>query len=114
LGVEEQRVNVVVDFIEPPASMSRLGDAYAGEAWIVIWSSEDELQVPTSALFREGGDWHAFEVVDGFARQVKLEIGQRNATVAQLLSGLEAGAQVIAYPNDMIRDGVQVQAKNGK
>lgn len=112
LGVEEQRVNVIADFNETPDVMSRLGDAYWGEARIVIWRDEDALKIPTSALFREQGEWFAFKIEDDKATKVRLVIGRRNATEAELLSGLQMGDSVVIYPSDMVTDGTRINRKS--
>jgi HlyD family secretion protein len=111
LGVEEQRVNVVVDFQEATEVISRLGDSYRVEARIFIWSAEQVLRIPTSALFREEGVWKAFRIVDNRAELITLEIGKRNAEVAEVLKGVEAGARVVVYPNDMVKSGVELAPK---
>jgi HlyD family secretion protein len=78
LGVEEQRVNVIVDFVDPPAQRTSLGDGFRVEARIVVAEAEDVLKVPTTALFRVGDDWAVFRVVDGVARQQIVKLGLQN------------------------------------
>ncbi|WP_165873590.1 efflux RND transporter periplasmic adaptor subunit [Parasulfuritortus cantonensis] len=111
LGVEEQRVRVLADISTPAEVWHRLADGYRVEASFVVWHGDDVLQVPTSALFRQGNDWALYAVVDGRARLRPLRIGQRSGLAAQVLDGLAAGAQVIARPDDRIRDGVRVAAQ---
>ena len=65
LGVEEQRVNVIADFVSPKEDWQRLGDGYRVEARFVIWEDEDVLQVPASSLFRVNGGWALFVVENG-------------------------------------------------
>jgi len=111
LGVEEQRVRVIVDFSSPREAWARLGDGYRVEARFVLWEGKDVLQLPTSALFRQGEGWAAF-VIDGRrARQVPVEVGQRAGLATQVLSGLKAGDAVVAHPDEMIRDGVRVKPR---
>ena len=69
LGVEEQRVNVIVDLVDPPQQREALGDGFRVEARIVVAEAADVLKAPTSALFRVGDDWAVFRVEDGVARQ---------------------------------------------
>ena len=76
LGIEEQRVNVIADFIDPPAN---LGDGYRVDVRIVIWEDPDVLKVPASALFRVGEDWNVFVVEGGLARSRRVEVDHRNA-----------------------------------
>jgi HlyD family secretion protein len=107
LGVEEQRVNVIGDFI---GSHRGFGDAYRIEARIVTWSSTDALQVPIPALYRCGDAWCAFEVERGRARQVTVVVGHFGQSNAEVLSGLSEGAEVVSYPSDQISDGTRVRS----
>lgn len=107
LGVEEQRVNVVADFVEPPAM---LADGYRLEARIVVWESPEVLAIPASALFRRGSQWEVFAVVDGYARRRPVEIGHRTPQRVEVTAGLQAGAAVVLHPSDMISDGTRVTA----
>lgn len=109
LGVEEQRVNVIIDFVDPAAAWAALGDAYRVEVRVVLWEAADVLKVPTSALFREGSDWAVYAVRDGRAVRARVQLGRRTAQEAEVESGLEAGALVVLYPGDAISDGVRVQ-----
>jgi HlyD family secretion protein len=106
LGVEEQRVNVVADLFDPPAS---LGAGYRLEARIVTWEGDDVISVPTSALFQQDGGWAVFAVQDGRATRRPIQIGHRSAEAAEVLSGLSEGDQVILYPSALIDDGVSVR-----
>ena len=108
LGVEEQRVNVRVNFLETPPEEFRLGDRYRVEARIVTWHGDNVLQVPTGALFRRGNTWMAFAVVDDRARLREVKIGQNNGVAAKVLAGLEEGEAVIIYPPDHLTDGDRV------
>jgi len=111
LGIEEQRVNVIVDFADPPERWRRLGHGYRIEARIVLWQGEDVLQLPLSALFRNGGDWAAFVAEDGRARLRKLTLGERNGLSARITDGLAAGERVVLHPSDRIADGVRIEAR---
>lgn len=110
LGIEEQRVRVILEFAEgqevPP-----LGHNFRVYARVVEWSAEDALQVPISALFRDGEDWAVFVVDGDVARLVKLDIGRRNSDFAQVLGGLSSGDLVITHPSDRIGDGVLVTTR---
>jgi HlyD family secretion protein len=108
LGVEEQRVNVLIDFDVPPQGTQRLGDGYQVETRIIVWERAGILKVPTSALFRAGETWRVFTVRDDAAAAVEVEIGQRSALEAELISGLAEGDQVIVHPGDTIGDGVAI------
>jgi HlyD family secretion protein len=109
--VEEQRVNVLGDFEDIDESATRLGDGYRVEAEIIVWQSQDVLQVPTAALFRFDGRWCVFVIEAGVARQRTIQIDHRNALMAEVVGGLEIGDQVIVYPSDLVNDGVAVEKK---
>ncbi|HUY91971.1 MAG TPA: HlyD family efflux transporter periplasmic adaptor subunit [Pirellulales bacterium] len=111
LGVEEQRVNVIADFVDPPEARSRLGDAYRVEAKIVVWKGADVIKVNAGALFRYAGGWAVYRILDGRAVLTKVEVGRTNGLETKIVGGLKAGDDVIAYPSDRIRDGVRVQAR---
>jgi HlyD family secretion protein len=112
LGVEEQRVKVRVDFVDPLPPGTMLGDRFRVEARIVTWHSDSVLQVPTGALFRHGGDWMTF-ILDGHkARQVKVEIAHNNGIAAEVRSGLAEGQQVIVHPPDAVAEGNTVRPRS--
>ncbi len=108
LGIEEQRVNVLIDFAEPPARYQRLGHGFRVETRIVIWRGENILRVPMSALFREGDEWAVFAVRGKAARLQTLKIGKSNGEYAEVLEGLAAGDRVVQHPSDVIVDGSEV------
>jgi len=108
LGVEEQRVNVIVDFEDPVEAWEALGDSYRVEVRIVIWQDDDVLRVPTSSLFRAGDAWAVFAVNSSRAHRRVVEIGRRNGLQAQVLSGLEEKDTVIVHPSDTLEDGSRV------
>ena len=107
LGVEEQRVNVVVDFTNP-AEAARLGDGYRVEVRIVLWQEKDVLKVPVGALFRQGDGWAVFVVEEGRVRRQAVQLGQRNENEGQVTSGIEAGATLVLHPPDTLTDGMRV------
>lgn len=108
LGVEEQRVFVIADFTSPPERWQRLGDGYRVEARFVLWHEDDVLQVPASSLFRYNEGWAVFAVDNGHAVRRKVQVGQRNGLVAQILDGLAEGQLVINHPSDEVEDGRSV------
>lgn len=111
LGIEEQRVRVRLDILTPPEERSGLGDRYRVHVRIVVWSAEDVVQVPISALFRQGGDWTVYREVEGRAVATRVETGRRTETEAQVLSGLSPGDRVVAFPGDRISEGVRLAAR---
>jgi HlyD family secretion protein len=111
LGVEEQRVNVLINF-DDPSSATRLGDGYRVEVRVVIWHEDDVVKVPVGGLFRRGNDWAAF-LIDG--EQVRLQtvsIGQRNDEEAQVMKGLSAGQTIVLHPPDTLTDAARVQVRS--
>lgn len=108
LGVEEQRVNVIADFVDPPEARPTLGDQYRVEARIVTWEKDDVLRVPTSALFRNGDEWSVYVVENDRARLVPVTIGRKNSRNAEVQNGLAENQQVVLYHSDKLRDGVAV------
>ncbi len=112
LGVEEQRVNVIVDFADPPDDRRSLGDSFRVEARIVVWEGEDVLKVPISALFRHQDEWAVFALdAERMARLRQIRIGQRNGMEAEVLDGLQHNDIVIMHPSDQVADGVKVVAR---
>jgi HlyD family secretion protein len=111
LGVEEQRVDVIIDLLDPEAEQGPLGDGFRVEARIIIWQEDDVLKVPTSALFRQGDDWAVFRVVDDKARTSLVVLDQQNGLEAQVLEGLNEGDQVVIHPSDTVQDGVAVRRR---
>jgi HlyD family secretion protein len=111
LGVEEQRTNVVIDLTSPPAQWQTLGDGFRIDARIVVFQSDDALQVPSSALFRDGDEWAAFVIESGRARKRPVVSRRRTARTALVERGLDPGQYVILYPTDAIADGVRVKMR---
>lgn len=109
LGVEEQRVNVVADFVEPRAAFAQLGHGYRATVRVTVSSAPDVVRVPISALFRSGSAWTVFVVENKRARLRRVEIGAMNDDLAEVRRGLAVGEQVILHPGDTIKDGVPVQ-----
>jgi len=111
LGVEEQRVNVLVDLTTPYEVWQRLGDGYRLDASFIVWEGKDVLQVPASALFRKGDGWELFGIENDRARLTQVQVGRRNGMHAEILSGLSEGDGVIAHPDDSVKDGIRVKPR---
>jgi len=111
LGVEEQRVRVLVDIVSPGEEWKSLGDGYRVEAAFVLWEGSDLLLAPASALFRRGDGWAVFVAEAGRARLRDVKVGERNGLEAQVLDGLKAGEEVIAHPDEKIAEGTRVVAR---
>jgi HlyD family secretion protein len=108
LGIEEQRVNVLVDFTDPPDRWRGLGHGYRVNARILYWRGTDVLRLPLGALFRDGDRWAVFAAVDGVARLRHVNIDHSNGREAEVTEGLEEGDAVILHPSDLVADGVRI------
>ena len=108
LGIEEQRVNVVIDLTSDESEWQKLAHGYQVDVRIVLWESDDTLTLPLLALFRDGSDWSVFVESDGRAELRKVKIGRRNSLDAEVLDGLEAGERVVLYPGDRVSAGARI------
>lgn len=108
LGVEEQRVDVIADLHDVPAT---LGTGYRVSGDIVAWRGDDVVSIPTSALFRAGSEWQVFAVVGGRAERRTVRVGHRNESDAEILDGVTEGDQVILFPSVDVDDGVAVRMR---
>lgn len=111
LGVEEQRVNVIIDVDDDAAAWTAMGDGFRVEVAITLWHADDVVTVPTGALFRAGTAWAVFVVDDGRARRTPLTLGHRTPLAAEVTAGLEAGARVVVHPPDTLADGDRVRPR---
>lgn len=109
LGVEEQRVNVIIDFLDPAEARPTLGDNFRVRARITVWESPDAVLVPTGALFRDGVGWAVYVVEARRATLRRIAVGQRAAATAEVLDGLAVGEVVVRFPSDKVREGVRVR-----
>lgn len=109
LGVEEQRVNVVVDFVTPYEQRRNLGDNFRVEARIVVWEADQALKVPAGALFRRGQNWAAFVLAGGRAELRRVAVGRSSGSEMQILDGLKDGEEVILYPGGRVKAGQRVK-----
>lgn len=112
LGVEEQRVNTIIDFVDPPGKRPNIGDGYRVEVRIIVSSRENVLKVPTSSLFRHEGEWAVYTVQNGHASRQIVQVGERSGLEAEITNGLEEGQRIIVYPSDAVADGVEVTSRN--
>ena len=108
LGVEEQRVNVLIDIVSPAEQWARLGDAYQVDAQIVVFTQDSAIIVPAGALFRRGDGWSVYVVNDGRAQIREVQVLRRSGRFAAIASGLNEGEAVIVYPSDRVASGVRV------
>lgn len=108
LGVEEQRVNIIIDIITPHEKWLGLNDGFRVVTQIVIFSRNDAIIVPTGALFRKGEQWMVFVVERGRAKERKVSISRRSGLNAMVEKGLQSGEKVVVYPGDALKDGARV------
>lgn len=108
LGIEEQRVNILIDITSPEAQWQRLGHGYQLEVDIILADKPDTLMIPVIALVREGQEWVAFVIEDGVAKKRELDIGVINGLQAEVLAGISEGERVIYNPSDSIEQGLRV------
>jgi HlyD family secretion protein len=108
LGIEEQRVNVVIDLTSPADTWSRLAHGFQVDVQIVLWQENDTLTVPLLALFRDGDAWAVFVESGGRAQLRHVTLGRRSRLEAQVLEGLEPGERVVLHPSDRVQDGVRI------
>jgi HlyD family secretion protein len=111
LGIEEQRVNVIIDFTSPREAWSRIAHGYQVDVRIVLWRGSEVLKLPLTALFREGEKWAVFVEQQGKASKRSVALGKRTGLEAEILSGLSAGDRVVVHPGDQIAEGVEIESR---
>ncbi|MDD2272211.1 MAG: efflux RND transporter periplasmic adaptor subunit [Desulfuromonadaceae bacterium] len=107
LGIEEQRVNIIIDFCDPPGT---LGDGYRVMARIITWSGDTTVKIPINALFRQGENWCVFVVKNDRVARRTVTVGHRNQTEAEILNGLSQGETVVSHPSSQLDDGMRVRS----
>ena len=111
LGVDVQRVHVVIALTDARERWAVLGDGYRVEARLVLWQASDVTKAPVGAVFRHGDRWAAFRVDDGIAHLTPVAVGHRGETEVEVLSGLASGENVVVHAGDRVRDGVRVEVR---
>jgi HlyD family secretion protein len=111
LGVEEQRVIVLSDLIDPPDSANTLGDRFRVEVRVAVWHADNVLVIPSGGLFREGNEWKTFIYQDGRAKAKTIRVGRTDGRLTEVLTGLTAGEKVLLHPPDVVKDGSSVREK---
>lgn len=107
LGIEEQRVDVILDFADPTESWRSLGHGYRVDVQVILFEGE-VLNLPLGALFRQGEEWAVFVAAEGRARLRPVAVSQRNSLAVEIREGLVPGERVILYPSDRIKDGAAI------
>jgi HlyD family secretion protein len=111
LGIEEQRVNVIIDFTSPPIDWQRLGHGYQVEVRVVLWEGVGVRKLPLTALFRNGDEWAVFVQEDGHAQLRVVKVGRRTGLEVEIVEGVEVGGRVVVSPSDRISDGVRIRPR---
>jgi HlyD family secretion protein len=109
LGVEEQRVWVVIDIVSPREAWTTLGDGYRVDVKITVDEMEAATVVPIGSLFRRGDAWQAFVVDRGVARLRTVKVSRRSGRLAAVAEGLRPGETVIVYPPQALKDGSPIR-----
>jgi HlyD family secretion protein len=112
LGIEEQRVNVIIDFTSPQTAWSRIAHGYQVDVRIILWQGQNVLKLPLTALFRDGQAWGVFVEKNGTAKQRRVNIGRRTGFEAEIVQGVNAGERIIVHPSDKITEGVLIEARD--
>jgi HlyD family secretion protein len=105
---------VIADPRSPTEGWSRLGDGYRVEASFIVWQGEQVLQIPASALFRQGDGWAVFVIENGQARRRVVEIGQRSGLAVEIRSGLTEGERVLTHPDDALHEDAVVRIRSDR
>jgi HlyD family secretion protein len=111
LGIEEQRVNVIIDFTSPREAWSRIAHGFQVDVRIVLWDGREVLKLPLTALFRDGSNWAVFVDNEGVASKRDVKLGRRTGLEAEILDGLKSGERIVAYPSDKIAEGVAIEER---
>ncbi|MET0071299.1 MAG: HlyD family efflux transporter periplasmic adaptor subunit [Candidatus Thiodiazotropha sp.] len=112
LGIEEQRVNVIIDFTSPKEAWSRIAHGYQVDVRIVLWQGSGVLKLPLTALFRDSDEWAVFLEVEGKASKRRVTLGRRTGLEAEILSGISVGENIVVHPGDKISEGVEIESRN--
>ena len=111
LGVDEQRVNVVVALVDPRARWQALGDGYRAETRLVLWRGDDVIKAPQGAVFRHGDGWAIYRIDRGRAVLAPVQLGHRGETEVEILAGISPGSAVAVHPGDRVHSGARVDAR---
>jgi HlyD family secretion protein len=111
LGVDEQRVNVIIALMEPAEMWSALGDGYRVEVRFVLWQSVRVLKAPQGAVFRYRDHWAVYRISDGVAHLNPVSVGHRGETEVEIISGLEPGTTIAVQPGDRVKEGARVEGR---
>ena len=111
LGVEEQRVNVILDLDAPREQWLAMGDGYRIEARMVVWEQANVLSVPAGAVFRHGDGWAVYTVDENVIHLRDAQVGERGDVEVQITGGLADNALLVLHPSDRVADGVRAKVR---
>ncbi len=111
LGIEEQRVNIIIDFDNNKDVAQRLGHGFRVEPRIILWQGQDVLRVPVAAIFRHEGGWAVFKEVGANALLTPVALGKMNDSYAEVLDGLGVGDVIILHPPESVSDGSSISPR---
>ncbi len=111
LGIEEQRVKVLIELTDPQQQWERLGHGYRVQARIILDKTMDVLRVPQAALFRDGERWAVFVMEADTAQLRHVELGLQNGLDAEIVAGLQGGERVVLQPGDRVTDGTPLEER---
>ena len=119
LGVEQQRVKVIVGFDPSESQRLRqdkgLGVGYRVRVKIFTAEKAEAVLAPRSAMFRgPAGDWQVFAVRGGVAQLQSIDVGLMNDAVAEIVKGLATDDIVVLSPETSLVDGAHVRPVLGK
>ena len=111
LGIEEQRVNVIIDITSPREDWSRIAHGFQVDVRIVLWEGQEVLKLPLTALFRDDSSWAVFVEAAGKANKRKVKLGKRTGLEAEIVEGLSANERIVVHPSDKIRQDVPIELR---
>jgi HlyD family secretion protein len=114
LGIEEQRVNVIIDFVSPRETWARIAHGFQVDVKIVLWQGTEVLKLPLTALFRDDNNWAVFVETDGKANKREIKLGRRTGLEAEIVEGLTAGERIVVHPSDKITEGVALETRQAR
>ena len=84
-------------------------------ARVIIKGLEERqvVRVPESAVVPRGSDALVFTIVGGKAKENKVTVGRRRAGEVEILTGIEAGTQVVTSGQMNLKDGTSVEVVAG-
>ena len=111
LGVDEQRVRVVLDLVSPRTDWSLLGDGYRVDAHFILWRGDQVLTIPESSVFRRDDRSYVFVIDGDRVREQQVQVGESDGFNSELRQGLKEGERVVRHPDNRLGDGARVRTR---